>query len=89
MQKVVNGKVIPLTEEEIQQVLWDREQERIREEERLAEEQRMEYARLRKAEYPPLEEQFDMMYHDRINGTEIWLDTITMIKAKYPKPEGI
>lgn len=89
MQKVVNGKIIPLTEEEIQQVLYDREQARLREEERILEEQRTEYMRLRQSEYPPLAEQLDMMYHDRINGTENWLDTITMIKTKYPKPEGI
>lgn len=89
MHRSVNGELVPLTEEEIQQVLAERELAKQQEEERLAEEQRMEYARLRKAEYPPLEEQFDMMYHDRINGTENWLDTITMIKTKYPKPEGI
>lgn len=89
MHKYVNGVRVPLTEEEIQQVLHDREQARLEEEARLLKEQRTEYMRLRQAEYPPLEEQFDMMYHDRINGTENWLDTITMIKAKYPKPEGI
>lgn len=89
MFKVVNGVRLPLTEDEIQQVLYDREQETLREEARILEEQRTEYMRLRQAEYPPLGEQFDMMYHDRINGTENWLDTITMIKAKYPKPEGI
>lgn len=45
------------------------------------------YIDLRKAEYPKLEDQLDMIYHDKINGTGIWQATIANIKAKYPKPE--
>lgn len=86
MHKYVNGVKIPLTEEEIQQVLYDREQDRIREEERILEEQRTEYMRLREAEYPPLAEQMDMMYHDQVNGTNHWFELIESIKLKYPKP---
>lgn len=41
------------------------------------------YLELRK--YPSLEEQADMQYWDAINGTTVWQDTITAIKAKYPK----
>lgn len=86
MFKMVNGVRIPLTEEEIQQVLWDREQARLEEEARLLEEQRTEYMRLRQAEYPPLAEQMDMMYHDQVNGTNHWFELIESIKLKYPKP---
>lgn len=43
------------------------------------------YAEKRKAEYPSMEEQADMQYWDAINGTTVWQDTITAIKAKYPK----
>lgn len=43
------------------------------------------YQELRAAEYPSREEQLDMMYWDKINGTTIWEDTIQTIKDKYPK----
>ena len=44
-----------------------------------------DYATLRQQEYPSLQEQEDMKYWDEINGTTVWRDTITAIKAKYPK----
>ena len=41
------------------------------------------YARNRQAEYPPMEDQLDYMYH---NGFEKWkTDMIDPIKDKYPK----
>ena len=43
------------------------------------------YAELRIEEYPSREDQLDMMYWDKINGTTIWEDTIKAIKEKYPK----
>ena len=43
------------------------------------------YAELRMAEYPSREEQFDMQFHDQVNGTTTWRDTIQAIKDKYPK----
>lgn len=36
--------------------------------------------------YPALGAQFDMMYHDEMNNTTLWKDTITQIKIDYPKP---
>jgi hypothetical protein len=44
-----------------------------------------DYATLRQQEYPSREEQLDMMYWDRVNGTNIWEETIQAIKDKYPK----
>ena len=44
-----------------------------------------DYATLRQQEYPSLQEQEDMRYWDEINGTTVWRDTITAIKAEYPK----
>ena len=44
-----------------------------------------DYATLRQQEYPSREEQLDMMYWDKINGTTVWEDTIQAIKDKYPK----
>jgi len=43
------------------------------------------YAELRTSEYPSREDQFDMMYWDKVNGTTTWEDTIQVIKDKYPK----
>ena len=43
------------------------------------------YDRLRVAEYPSREDQLDMMYWDKVNGTTTWEDTIQAIKDKYPK----
>ena len=40
----------------------------------------------RQRNYPPIEEQLDMLYWDRVNGTNNWQDKITEIKTKYPKP---
>lgn len=45
------------------------------------------YAEKRAAEYPPLAEQLDMLYWDRVNGTNVWAETVASIKAKYPKPQ--
>ena len=44
-----------------------------------------DYATLRQQEYPSREDQLDMMYWDKVNGTTIWEDTIQAIKDKYPK----
>jgi hypothetical protein len=43
------------------------------------------YAELRGAEYPSREDQLDMIYWDKVNGTTIWEDTIQQIKDRYPK----
>lgn len=43
------------------------------------------YSEFRKLEYPSIEEQLDMMYHDRMSGTYTWVDTIRSIKERYPK----
>jgi hypothetical protein len=40
------------------------------------------YADLRKCNYPSIEEQLDMIYH---NGLDAWKANITEVKEKYPK----
>ncbi len=37
--------------------------------------------------YPNLSDQLDMIFWDKINGTEIWKETIEGIKEAHPKPE--
>ena len=44
-----------------------------------------DYATLRQQDYPSREDQLDMMYWDKVNGTTTWEDTIQAIKDKYPK----
>jgi hypothetical protein len=41
------------------------------------------YGDLRKAEYPPFADQFDLLYH---GGYDAWKAAIDAVKAKYPKP---
>ena len=44
-----------------------------------------QYQRDRKAEYPPIVDQLDYIYH---NGLTKWkADMITPVKEKYPKPD--
>lgn len=43
------------------------------------------YMASRRREYPPIEEQLDMIYWDKINGTNDWQELIGSIKTKYPK----
>lgn len=43
------------------------------------------YAEFRAKEYPSIQEQLDLRFWDEVNGTTIWKDTISAIKAKYPK----
>ena len=43
------------------------------------------YTQKRQAEYPALAEQFDRIYWDKVNGTNLWQSKIAQIKAKYPK----
>lgn len=47
------------------------------------------YAEQRMSEYLSFGDQLDMIYWDKINGTTDWLDLISEIKVKYPKPEVI
>ena len=44
------------------------------------------YRDQRRLQYPALGDQLDMIYHDLVNGTTVWKNTITAIKAANPKP---
>ena len=45
-----------------------------------------EYQRNRKPEYPAIEDQLDLLYHEGVDG---WKKVIKETKDKYPKPESI
>ena len=68
-----DGKEVELNEELILQEI-----EKIKEEYKA-----VEYQRLRKVEYPKIEDQLDLLYHKGIDG---WKEEIQKVKDKYPKP---
>ena len=43
------------------------------------------YVEKRQREYPSIPDQLDMIYWDKVNGTNLWQEKITEIKTKYPK----
>lgn len=44
------------------------------------------YQRDRAAEYPSIQDQLDMQYWDKKNGTTTWVDAIAKVKSDNPKP---
>lgn len=44
------------------------------------------YKYQRQQAYEPIDEQLDMLYWDKINGTNNWETMITTVKNLYPKP---
>jgi hypothetical protein len=50
-----------------------------------AEYEAKQYQRDRAKSYPTIQEQLDMQYWDKINGTNNWQDAINAVKAQYPK----
>ena len=47
----------------------------------------IKYQRDRATSYPSIQEQLDMLYWDRKNGTKTWEESIDKVKADNPKPE--
>ena len=80
--KNVDGKVLPCTPKEIIDI-QQREKIYVEEQVELA---KTKYQRDRAEAYPSLEEQADMAYWDRQNGTTTLDDAISAVKAQYPKP---
>ena len=45
-----------------------------------------QYQRDRASQYPSIQDQLDMQYHDQVNGTTTWKDAVAKVKADNPKP---
>jgi len=45
-----------------------------------------EYKNKREKKYPSIQEQLDMQYWDKKNGTTTWVDAIAKVKSDNPKP---
>ena len=50
-----------------------------------AEYEAKEYQRERASAYPSIQEQLDLLYWDKVNGTDNWEQAIAAVKAEYPK----
>ena len=44
------------------------------------------YARKRVNAYPSIQDQLDMQYWDKKNGTTTWVDAVAKVKSDNPKP---
>ena len=56
-----------------------------KQQELIAEYNSKQYQRDRAKDYPSIQEQLDMQYWDKINGTNKWQQAINAVKQKYPK----
>lgn len=93
IRSLVPNAVFSIENDSYDTISWDEvntsempsKEQILREQQRLESEwQKNEYQRLRRPEYPSIEEQFDMLYHLGYDG---WKVEINKIKDKYPKPE--
>ena len=78
--------------EDINQISWHNGTQPIPVNEILAKQQELiaeynsnKYQRDRAKDYPSIQEQLDMQYWDKINGTNKWQQAINAVKQKYPK----
>jgi len=76
MNKYVNGVLVALTNEEIEQIT-------IHQTELLEEQKANAWLDGRLAEYPSITDQLDNIYH---SGIDSWKADIAVIKTKHPKP---
>ena len=76
--KTINGIQIPLTAEE--ETARDAEETAA-----AAYKAANAYKTARRTAYPTVEEQMDMQYWDKKNGTTTWVDAITKVKTDHPK----
>jgi hypothetical protein len=83
---------VKIIENDINQITWLNGTTPIPANEILAKQQELiaeynskQYQRNRAKAYPSIQEQLDMQYWDKINGTDTWEQAINAVKAQYPK----
>jgi len=83
---------VSVNDEDINQITWFNGTTPIPANEILAKQQELiteynsnKYQRDRAKDYPSIQEQLDMQYWDKINGTNKWQQAINAVKQKYPK----
>ena len=89
----INPKAeVTVSGDDINQITWHNGTQPIPANEILAKQQELiaeynakQYQRDRAKDYPSIQEQLDMQYWDKINGTNKWQQAINAVKQKYPK----
>jgi hypothetical protein len=83
---------VSVSGDDINQVTWENGTTPIPANEILAKQQELiteynsnQYQRDRAKDYPSIQDQLDMQYWDKINGTNKWQQAINAVKQKYPK----
>jgi len=83
---------VSVSADDINQITWENGTTPIPANEILAKQQELiteynsnKYQRDRAKDYPSIQEQLDMQYWDKINGTNKWQQAINAVKQKYPK----
>jgi hypothetical protein len=92
--KAINPNAeVSVNAEDINQITWHNGTTPIPANEILAKQQELiaeynskQYQRDRAKAYPSIQEQLDLQYWDKVNGTDTWEQAINVIKAQYPKP---
>jgi hypothetical protein len=90
--KINPNAQVSVNANDINQVTWHNGTTPIPANEILAKQQELiteynskQYQRDRAKDYPSIQEQLDMQYWDKINGTNKWQQAINAVKQKYPK----
>jgi hypothetical protein len=90
--KINPNAQVSVNADDINQITWHNGTQPIPANEILAKQQELiaeynanQYQRDREVAYPTIQEQLDMQYWDKINGTNNWQDAINAVKAQYPK----
>jgi len=83
---------VSVNNEDINQITWHNGTQPIPVNEILAKKQELiaeynakKYQRDRAKAYPSIQEQLDLQYWDKVNGTDNWEQAINAVKAQYPK----
>ena len=83
---------VSVSANDINQINWENGTQPISANEILAKQQELiaeynsnQYQRDRAKAYPSIQEQLDLQYWDKINGTDNWEQAINAVKAQYPK----
>tara|TARA_S200002703_G_scaffold31981_1_gene27949 strand:- start:64 stop:366 length:303 start_codon:yes stop_codon:yes gene_type:complete len=80
LNKSVDGVISELTDDEYEQLITDRANDRFNVQENGWIEDRIEA-------YGSIADQLDMQYWDAVNGTTTWKDHVAQVKSDNPKPE--
>jgi len=92
IQKINPTAQVSVSGDDINSIVWENGTTPIPANEILAKQQELiteynsnQYQRDRAKDYPSIQEQLDLQYWDKINGTNKWQQAINAVKQKYPK----